>query len=115
MSYNNQKNYLWIVEWNNPFASPGKKKGMLCYHVTPHAGVTQEDFEKFMKHEAIPAIGTVSTRSINFGPQYLLLENAGEGSRDVLEIGLDDVKAAVKKLETLATHTLRYFSATEEE
>src|SRR5688500_14087154 len=83
MSHNNRKNYLWIIEWNNPFASPGKKKGMLYYNVTPHAGVTQEDFEKFMKKEAFPAIGMVSTRSINFGPQYLLLENAGEGSRDV--------------------------------
>ena len=115
MSYNNRKNYLWIVEWNNPFASPGKKKGMLYYNVTPHEGVTQEEFEKFIKEEAIPAIGMVSTRSINFGPQYLLLEDAGEGSRDVLEIGLDEVKEVAKKLETLATHTLRFFSVTGEE
>ena len=102
MSDNSKKKYLWAVEWNNPF-SQQENRGMLFYSVTLRPEVKQEDFEKFMKEEAIPAVEGILTRAIKFGPQYLL-EEAGEKGPDALDS--QQVREMVKRLESLATHTL---------
>jgi len=110
MSDNSKKKYLWVVEWDNPFAQH-KNRGMLFYSITLLPDVEPEDFEKFMKEEAFPAIDGILTRAIRFGPQYLL-EDAGEEGPDPLDN--HQVIKVVKKLESLAARTLdnRFFIMT---
>ena len=102
MSDNSNKKYLWVVEWNNPFTQQ-ENRGMLFYNITLLPDVKQEDFEKFMKEEAIPAVEGILTRAIKYGPQYLL-EDAGEKGPDALDSF--QVGEIVKKLESLAKHSL---------
>lgn len=102
MQNNNKKKYVWVVEWDNPFAATNKR-GMLFYSISPRPGVTKEEFEKFMKEEASPAVDGILTRAIRYKSKYLL-EDLAEDGRDPLDIS--QVAEMVKKLGELTTHKL---------
>jgi len=104
MSDNSKKKYLWVVEWDSEYTQPDKS-GMYFYSITLLPDVEQEDFEKFMKEEAFPAIEGISNRTAtHYGPHYLL-EDAGE-EKDLLDTYHSQIGEVVKRLESLADRTL---------
>ena len=68
-----KKKYLLVIEWNNPFTSTNNK-GVLFYSVCPRDGMIPEEFEKFMKEKAFPAVDDISTRAIRYKAKYLLVD-----------------------------------------
>src|SRR6476661_7425215 len=65
--------YLLVIEWNNPFTSTNNK-GVLFYSVCPRDGMIPEEFEKFMKEKAFPAVDDISTRATRYKAKYLLVD-----------------------------------------
>lgn len=82
--------YVWAVEWVNPF-SQQDKRGMVFYDVTLLPGVTEEEFEKFLAEEGLPAVEGILTRAIRFEQQYLMKHSEKEG------INPDPLKSIQKK------------------
>ena len=73
MTNSKPRKYLLVIEWNNPFTSTNNK-GVLFYSVCPKDGMISEEFEKFMKEKAFPAVDDISTRAIRYKAKYLLVD-----------------------------------------
>ena len=76
MTNNKPRKYLLVIEWNDPSTS-ANNKGVLFYSVCPRDGMMPEEFEKFMKEKAFPAvddISTISTRATRYKAKYLLVD-----------------------------------------
>ena len=76
MTNNKPRKYLLVIEWNDP-SSSANNKGVLFYSVCPRDGMMPEEFEKFMKEKAFPAvddISTISTRATRYKAKYLLVD-----------------------------------------
>lgn len=73
MTSNKRKKYLLVIEWNDSFTSTNNK-GVLFYSICPRESMMPEEFEKFMKEKAFPAIEDVSTRTIRYKAKYLLID-----------------------------------------
>src|SRR6476620_6662644 len=73
MANEKPRKYLFVIEWNNPFTSTNDK-GVLFYSVCPRDGMLPEEFEKFMKEKAFPAVDDISTRGRRYKAKYLLVD-----------------------------------------
>ena len=73
MTNNKPRKYLLVIEWNDPSTS-ANNKGVLFYSVCPRDGMMPEEFEKFMKEKAFPAVDDISTRAICYKAKYLLVD-----------------------------------------
>ena len=69
---NKLRKYLLVIEWNDPFTSTNK--GVLFYSVCPRDGMMPEEFEKFMKEKAFPAVDDISTGATRYKAKYLLVD-----------------------------------------
>ena len=83
MTNDKRRKYLLVIEWNNPFASTNNK-GVLFYSVSPRSGMMPEEFERFMKEKAFPAVDDISTRATRYKAKYLLVD-AEDRDLDVLD------------------------------
>jgi hypothetical protein len=99
MSDQSEVNYVWAVEWDNPFDQQNNR-GMVLHEVTLRTGVTEEHFLEFVTSEGFPAVDRISTRAIRYGHQYLLRRST-EQSADALGSIQDQGVAA--KLKSLCT------------
>lgn len=77
MTNDRSQKYVLAIEWDNPF-SGHNNKGLLLYDVSPRDGITPEEFEKFIKEKAFPAIDNISTRAIRYKAKYLLIDERKE-------------------------------------
>ena len=109
MTNDKTSKYLLAIEWDNPFASDNNK-GLILYDVTPKDGMTPEEFEKFMKEKAFPAINNISTRAIRFKAKYLL---TNEESKDINPLDNHQVEDLIN--ENLAGYKVigSYFNITD--
>ena len=73
MTNNKPRKYLLVIEWNDPSTS-ANNKGVLFYSVCPRDGMMPEEFEKFMKEKAFPAVDDISTRATRYKAKYLLVD-----------------------------------------
>ena len=73
MTNNKPRKCLLVIEWNNSFAS-ANNKGILFYSICPRDGMMHEEFEKFMKEKAFPAVDEISTRATRYKAKYLLVD-----------------------------------------
>jgi hypothetical protein len=105
------KKYLLVIEWNNPFAS-ANNKGILFYSICPRDGMMPEEFEKFMKEKAFPAIDDISTRAIRYKAKYLLVD---EEDKELDALDNDQVRNLIN--ENLAERHLvdSFFTVTDSE
>ena len=111
MTNSKPRKYLLVIEWNNPFTSTDNK-GVLFYSICPKDGMMPQEFEKFMKEKAFPAVDHISTRAIRYKAKYLLID-AEDKEQDALD------NAEVRNLinENLAEHNLvdSFFTVTDSE
>ena len=70
---NKTRKYLLVIEWNDPSTS-ANNKGVLFYSVCPRDGMMPEEFEKFMKEKAFPAVDDISTIATRYKAKYLLVD-----------------------------------------
>ena len=70
---NKPRKYLLIIEWSDSFTSTNNK-GVLFYSVCPRESMMPEEFEKFMKEKAFPAVDDISTRATRYKAKYLLVD-----------------------------------------
>jgi len=73
MTNNKPRKYLLVIEWNDPSTS-ANNKGVLFYSVCPRDGMMPEEFEKFMKEKAFPAVDDISTSATRYKAKYLLVD-----------------------------------------
>ena len=73
MTNNKPRKYLLVIEWNDPSTS-ANNKGVLFYSVCPRDGMMPEEFEKFMKEKAVPAVDYISTTATRYKAKYLLVD-----------------------------------------
>ena len=73
MTNSKPRKYLLVIEWNDPFTSTNNK-GVLFYSVCPRDGMMPEEFEKFMKEKAFPAVDDISTGATRYKAKYLLVD-----------------------------------------
>jgi hypothetical protein len=104
------KRYLWAIEWNNPFSNPDERRGVLLLSLVLLPEVDAGQFETFMETEEFPAVEHMLTRSIRFGPQYLLVDE-GDGfaeaaSSESGKLIFPALKSVLKEVEPLATYTV---------
>lgn len=108
MSDKKEKKYLWAIEWSKFFVEqPGEPPpgGMIFYSIALHPDVKEEDFEKFMKEEAFPAVDGISTRAVFYKSLYLL-RDIGKGTGTEDPSGFLQVEDIFKKLDSLGTRKL---------
>ena len=73
MTNSKPRKYLLVIEWNDP-SSSANNKGVLFYSVCPRDGMMPEEFEKFMKEKAFPAVDDISTGATRYKAKYLLVD-----------------------------------------
>ena len=83
MTNNKPRKYLLVIEWNDPSTS-ANNKGVLFYSVCPRNGIMPEEFEKFMKEKAFPAVDDISTKATRYKAKYLLVD-ADDKELDALD------------------------------
>ena len=85
--------YLWVIEWNSLFAS-ANNKGVLFYSICPKDGLLPEEFERFMKEKAFPAIDAISTGAIRYKATYLLVD---EEDKELDALDNDQVRKLINE------------------
>ena len=77
--------YLYVVVWDDSVHRPPYT---VMHKISLNAGVSREDFEKFMAKEGFAQVSQVKTRDGQVAAQYLFTESSGPPLRPE-ELDLD--------------------------
>jgi hypothetical protein len=75
--------YLYVAQWD--FFHPPYT---VLHKIKLNAGITREDFEKFMIEEGFPSVGNVTTRVGEVSTQYLLTDTIEDPPSRIEELDL---------------------------